>query len=66
MTSGGFGPTVNAPVAMGYVATGHHAAGTPVALEVRGKMLPAKVAAMPFVPAPLRQVIKPQAQRASR
>jgi aminomethyltransferase len=50
VTSGGFGPTVNAPVAMGYVATGHHAAGTPVALEVRGKMLPAKVAAMPFAP----------------
>lgn len=48
VTSGGFGPTVNAPVAMGYVATGHHAVGTPVALEVRGKMLPAKVAAMPF------------------
>lgn len=48
VTSGGFGPTVNAPVAMGYVASGHHAVGTPVALEVRGKMLPAKVAAMPF------------------
>jgi len=50
VTSGGFGPTVNAPVAMGYVETGHHTVGTPVALEVRGKTLPARVAAMPFAP----------------
>lgn len=50
ITSGGFGPTVNAPVAMGYVAASHAAVGTPVQLIVRGKPLPAKVAALPFAP----------------
>ena len=50
ITSGGFGPSVNGPVAMGYVAATQAAVGTPVNLMVRGKALPAKVAAMPFVP----------------
>jgi len=50
VTSGGFGPTLNGPMAMGYVDAGHAAAGTPVQLVVRGKPLPAKVAPMPFVP----------------
>lgn len=50
ITSGGFGPSVNGPIAMGYVATPHAAAGTEVQLLVRGKALPAKVVAMPFVP----------------
>ena len=50
VTSGGFGPTVEAPVAMGYVAAEHAAIGTPVNLVVRGKRLPAQVAKMPFVP----------------
>lgn len=50
ITSGGFGPSVNGPVAMGYVAAAHAAVGTPVSLMVRGKALPAKVAALPFVP----------------
>jgi len=50
VTSGGFGPTVNAPVAMGYVAAAHAAVGTPVHLMVRGKALPARVAPLPFVP----------------
>ncbi|MBX9697847.1 MAG: glycine cleavage system aminomethyltransferase GcvT [Acetobacteraceae bacterium] len=50
ITSGGFGPSANAPVAMGYVA--RHAAedGTALALMVRGKVLPARVAPLPFVP----------------
>ncbi|MCJ8140365.1 glycine cleavage system aminomethyltransferase GcvT [Falsirhodobacter halotolerans] len=51
VTSGGFGPTVGAPVAMGYVAAGHTAIGTRLFGEVRGKRLPVSVAAMPFVPA---------------
>nr|WP_181701684.1 glycine cleavage system aminomethyltransferase GcvT [Chthonobacter albigriseus] len=51
VTSGGFGPTVNGPVAMGYVAAAHAAAGTPVTLMVRGKPLAAEVVALPFVPA---------------
>ena len=50
ITSGGFGPTVGGPVAMGYVATASAAPGTEVALLVRGRPLPARVAALPFVP----------------
>ncbi|EIM26044.1 glycine cleavage system aminomethyltransferase GcvT [Microvirga lotononidis] len=50
VTSGGFGPTVNGPVAMGYVAKEVSAVGTDLHLIVRGKPLPAKVAAMPFAP----------------
>jgi aminomethyltransferase len=50
VTSGGFGPTVNGPVAMGYVARGVSQPGTELHLIVRGKPLAAKVAAMPFAP----------------
>ena len=50
VTSGGFGPSLNAPLAMGYVETEFAAIGTRVDLLVRGKALPAQVAAMPFVP----------------
>ncbi|WP_044564627.1 glycine cleavage system aminomethyltransferase GcvT [Azospirillum sp. B4] len=50
VTSGGFGPSANAPVAMGYVSAANAAVGTPLSLIVRGKALPAKVAALPFVP----------------
>lgn len=50
ITSGGFGPSVNSPVAMGYVATSHSKVGTPLKLIVRGKALEAEVAALPFVP----------------
>ncbi|HNB28520.1 MAG TPA: glycine cleavage system aminomethyltransferase GcvT [Alphaproteobacteria bacterium] len=50
VTSGGFGPSANGPVAMGYVRADLAQIGTPLQLMVRGKALPAKVAAMPFVP----------------
>jgi aminomethyltransferase len=50
VTSGGFGPSVNGPVAMGYVEAGHAKVGTPVNLMVRGKALSAAVAPLPFVP----------------
>jgi aminomethyltransferase len=50
ITSGGFGPSADRPVAMGYVEAGHAAVGTAVELIVRGKPLPARIAAMPFVP----------------
>ncbi|CAN7290203.1 glycine cleavage system aminomethyltransferase GcvT [Bosea sp. LjRoot90] len=50
VTSGGFGPTLNGPCAMGYVAREHAAPGTKLDLIVRGKPLAATVAAMPFVP----------------
>ncbi|WP_237154528.1 glycine cleavage system aminomethyltransferase GcvT [Oryzibacter oryziterrae] len=51
ITSGGFGPTVGGPVAMGYVTTAHAAAGTAVQLVVRGKSMPAEIVSLPFVPA---------------
>ena len=50
VTSGGFGPSVEAPVAMGYVAAALAKPGTPVQLVVRGKPLPATVASLPFTP----------------
>jgi aminomethyltransferase len=50
ITSGGFGPSLNAPIAMGYVETKYAADGTEIDLLVRGKALPARIAPMPFVP----------------
>jgi aminomethyltransferase len=50
VTSGGFGPTLGKPVAMGYVAAASSALGTTVNLVVRGKALAGKVAKMPFAP----------------
>jgi aminomethyltransferase len=50
VTSGGFGPTVGAPIAMGYVASANAAPGAALSLIVRGKPHPAQVAEMPFVP----------------
>ncbi|MDF1726833.1 MAG: glycine cleavage system aminomethyltransferase GcvT [Sulfitobacter sp.] len=51
VTSGGFGPTVEGPVAMGYVATDSAAPGTRLWGEVRGKRLPLEVVKLPFVAA---------------
>ncbi len=51
ITSGGFGPTLGGPVAMGYVHAENGGTGTSLGLVVRGKTLPAKVAKMPFLPA---------------
>jgi aminomethyltransferase len=50
VTSGGFGPSANAPVAMGYVDSEFSADGTEIVLLIRGKSMPARVAPMPFVP----------------
>jgi aminomethyltransferase len=50
VTSGGFSPTLNAPVAMGYVRRDLSDDGTALTLMVRGKPLPATVVALPFVP----------------
>jgi len=50
VTSGGFGPTVEAPVAMGYVAATAAAPGTALNIELRGRSVAATVAALPFVP----------------
>jgi aminomethyltransferase len=50
ITSGGFSPTLSAPIAMGYVRKDLAAPGTALHLMVRGKPLPARVVPMPFVP----------------
>ncbi len=50
VTSGGFGPTLGAPLAMGYVAAAFAAEGAAVELMVRGKPLSARICPMPFVP----------------
>ena len=48
VTSGTFGPSVNAPVAMGYVKSNFAKVGTPIKLEVRGKKYGGKVSELPF------------------
>ncbi len=50
VTSGGFGPSLNAPVALGYLPVSHAAVGGLVFAELRGQRLPLRVAATPFVP----------------
>jgi aminomethyltransferase len=50
VTSGGFGPSVGGPVAIGYVDAAHAAEGTALALVVRDVPRPARVARLPFVP----------------
>jgi aminomethyltransferase len=50
VTSGGFGPSIGAPVAMGYIEAAQAAEGTAVALNVRGTARPAHTAHLPFVP----------------
>ena len=50
VTSGGFGPSLNAAIAMGYVAAEHATIGTRLDGEVRGKRMAVTVAAMPFQP----------------
>ncbi len=49
ITSGGFGPTVAAPVAMGYVLAEHAKPGEKVNLIIRGKAQPAEIVSLPFV-----------------
>jgi aminomethyltransferase len=49
VTSGGFGPGINAPIAMGYLPASLAAQGTQVFAELRGQRLPMRVAPMPFI-----------------
>jgi aminomethyltransferase len=55
VTSGGFGPSVGGPIAMGYVERGFAQAETPVMLVVRARELAAKIVPLPFVPHRYRQ-----------
>jgi aminomethyltransferase len=57
ITSGGFGPSLGGPMAMGYVETQFAGDGTEIDLLVRGKPLPAHVVPMPFVPHRYRRAV---------
>jgi aminomethyltransferase len=50
VTSGGFGPSVGVPIAMGYVVPDFARPGTELGVVVRGRTLPARIAPMPFRP----------------
>ena len=50
VTSGGFGPSVEAPIAMGYVASAFATPGTALIGEVRGRQMPVTVSELPFHP----------------
>ncbi len=50
VTSGGFSPSLNHPIAMGYVAAEQATPGTPVEIDMRGKRLPARIVPLPFIP----------------
>ncbi len=50
VTSGGFGPSVNAPVAMGYVTAAAAASTAPLWAELRGERIPVQLCKLPFVP----------------
>jgi len=48
VTSGTFSPTLDRPIAMGYVAREFATPGTMLAIDIRGKQEPAKVVPLPF------------------
>ena len=49
VTSGGFGPSVDGPIAMGLMATASAVVGTVVFIDVRGKLLEAEIVTTPFI-----------------
>ncbi|NND42812.1 MAG: glycine cleavage system aminomethyltransferase GcvT [Silicimonas sp.] len=51
VTSGAYGPSIEGPMSMAYVATEHAATGTTLDGDVRGKRMPVTVADLPFRPA---------------
>jgi aminomethyltransferase len=63
VTSGGFGPSVGAPVAMGYVDAAHAAEGSALNLIVRDVPRPAHVAPLPFVPTRYYRPVAPGGSR---
>jgi len=63
VTSGGFGPSVNAPVAMGYVASAESRPGTILLAEVRGKRVPTAVSELPFVQPNYERVKRHRAEK---
>ena len=63
VTSGGFGPSVNAPVAMGYVVSTESRPGNTLLAEVRGKRVPVAVSELPFVKPNYKRVERPRAEK---
>jgi aminomethyltransferase len=62
ITSGGFGPTVGGPIAMGYVPTDLAQSGTTIYGELRGKRQPLTITALPFTPANFKRLKKKDQQ----
>ncbi len=58
LTSGGFSPTLNAAIGMGYVETAHAVIGEKVSVIVRGRDIAAEIAGLPFVEAKTRRTKK--------
>ena len=56
VTSDGFGPSIGGPISMGYVRRDLAAPGSPVMLHLRGRMVPGRVAPLPFLPPRVRRV----------
>jgi aminomethyltransferase len=63
VTSGGFGPSVNAPVAMGYVVSTESRPGNTLLAEVRGKRVPVAVSELPFIKPNYKRVERPRAEK---
>jgi aminomethyltransferase len=63
VTSGGFGPSVNAPVAMGYVVSAESRPGNTLLAEVRGKRVPVAVSELPFVQLNYKRVERRRAEK---
>jgi aminomethyltransferase len=59
VTSGGFGPSVDGAIAMGYVATTFAAPGSEIGLVIRGATKPARIVPLPFVPHHYHQLKAP-------
>lgn len=58
MTSGGFSPTLNQAIGMGYVDTAHAAAGTKINVIVRGRTIAAEIASLPFIEPKTKRIKK--------
>jgi aminomethyltransferase len=63
VTSGGFGPSINAPVAMGYVVDAESKPGNTLLADVRGKRVPVAVSELPFVKPSYKRVERPRAEK---
>jgi aminomethyltransferase len=63
VTSGGFGPSVNAPVAMGYVVSVESSPGNTLFADVRGKRVPVAVSELPFVQPNYKRVERRRAEK---